>query len=93
MNKKSYRTCVCGDIETEIHLFFHCNFMMSHERSFAIGSCNIVTDNKSPELFDCLSNVELLRIFLFDLPDDEPSHFLVAAFCAVDDFRKYCNRF
>jgi len=57
INKKSYRTCVCCDIETEIHLFFTVNFMMPHERSFPIGSvCNIVTDNKPPEIFDCLSD-------------------------------------
>jgi len=73
INKKSFRTCVCGDIETEIHLFFYCN--------------------KSPEFFDCLSNVELLHVFLFGLPDDEPSHISVAVFCAVNDFLKYCNRF
>jgi len=36
---------------------------------------------------------ELLRIFLFGLPDDEPSHISVAVFCAVDDFLKSCNRF
>jgi len=29
----------------------------------------------------------LLRIFLFGLPGDEPSHTSVAVFCAVDDFR------
>jgi len=65
INKKSYRTCVCGDIETEIHLFFYCNF---HDAARAILSnrvYNIVTNNISPEFFDCLSNVELLRIFLF----------------------------
>jgi len=92
-NKKSYRTCVCGDIETEIHLFFHCNF---HDAARAILSnrvCNIVTDNKSTEFFDCLSIVELLRIFLFGLPDDEPSHISVAVFCAVDIVLKSCNRF
>ena len=54
---------------------------------------NIVTDNKSPEIFDCLSNVELLRIFLFGLPDDGPSHVSVAVFCAVDNFLKSSYRF
>ena len=28
----------------------------------------------------------MLRIFLFGLPGDEPSHISVAVFCAVDDF-------
>jgi len=93
INKRSYRTCVCGDIKTEIQLFFYCNF---HDAARAIlfnRVYNIVIDNKSPEFFDCLNNVELLRIFLFGLPDDEPSHILVAVFCAVDDFLKSCNRF
>ena len=93
INKKSYRTCVCGDIETEIHLFFYCNF---HDDARAILSnrvCNIVIDNKSPEFFVCLSNVELLRIFLFGLPDEESSRISVAVFRPVDDFLKSCNRF
>jgi len=103
INKKSYRTCVCGDIETEIHLFFCCNF---HDAARAIPFnrvYNIVTNNMSHEFFDCLSNVQLLRIFLFGLPDNEPSHVSVAVFCAVEpwmifsslviDFAKSCNRF
>jgi len=90
---KSYCTCVWGDIETEIHLFFYCKF---HDAARAILSnrvCNVVIDNKSSELFDCLNNVELLLIFLFRLPDDEPSHISDAVFCAVDDFLKSCNKF
>ena len=93
INKKSYRTCACGDIETEIHLFSYCNF---HDAARAIllnRVYNIAANNISPEFFDCLSNVELLRIFLFGLPDNEPSHISVAVFCAVDDFLKSCNRF
>jgi len=39
------------------------------------------------------TQVELLRIFLFGLPDNKPSHISVAVFCAVDDFLKSCNRF
>ena len=38
INKKSYRTCVCDDIETEIHLLFTVIFMMPYERSFPTGS-------------------------------------------------------
>jgi len=93
INKKSYRTCVCGCIETEIHLFFWCDF---HDAARAIlfnRVYNIVNNNISPEFFYCLSSVELLRIFLFGLPDNEPSHVSVAVFCAVDDFLKFCNRF
>ena len=81
INKKSYRTCVCGGIETEIHPFFCCDF---HDASRAIlfnRVYNIVTNNISPEFFDCLSSVELLRIFVFGLPDNEPSHVSVAVLC------------
>ena len=73
--------------------FFYCNF---HDAARAIlfnRVYNIVTNNISPEFFDCLSNVELLCIFLFGLPDIEPSHISVAVFCAVDDFLKSGNRF
>ena len=93
INKKSYRTCVCGDIETEIHHFFYCNFRAAARTIHSNRAGNIVTDNKSPEIFDCLSDVGLLRIFLFGLPDDEPSHISVAVFCAVDEFLTSCNRF
>jgi len=73
---------------------FTVNFMTPHERSILCNMvCNIATDNKSPELFGCLRNVELMHIFLFGLPEDEPSHISVAVFCAVDDFLKFCNRF
>jgi len=54
---------------------------------------NIVTDNKSLELFDCLSNDVLMLIFLFGLPDDELSHSSVAVFCSVDDLLKSCINF
>jgi len=93
INKKSYRTCVCDDIETEIHLLFYCNFHDAIRAILPNRVCNIVTDHKSPEFFDCLSNVELLRISLFGLPDDEPSHISVGVVCAVVDFLKSCNRY
>jgi len=93
INTKSYLTCVSGDIETEIHLFFCCKIHDDARAILCNGVCNIVTDNKSHEIFDCLSNVELLRVFLFGLPDDEPSHISVAVFCTVGDFRKSYNRF
>ena len=54
INKKLYRTCVCGGIEAEIHLFFCCDF---HDAARAIlfnRVYNIVTNNISPEFFDCL---------------------------------------
>jgi len=53
------------------NLFFYCKL---HDAARAILSnrvCSIVTVNKSPEIFDRLSDVELLRIFLFGLPDDQ----------------------
>jgi len=90
--KKSYRTCVCGDIETELHLFFYRKFHDAARAILCNRVCSIATD-ESPELFDCLNNVELLCIFLVGLPDDEPSHISVAVFCAVDDFLQSCNRF
>jgi len=45
------------------HLFFCCDF---HDAARAIlfnRVYNILTNNISPEFFDCLSSVELLRIF------------------------------
>ena len=63
----SYRTFVCRDIETEL-LFFYCKFHDAARAILCNRICTIVTDSKSPELFDCLSNVELMRIFLFGPP-------------------------
>ena len=85
-NKKSYRTCACGDIETALHLFFFYKLNDSARAILCNRVYNLVTDNKSPEFFGCLSNAELLPMFLFHLHDDEPSHISVAIFCAVDDF-------
>ena len=81
INKKSYRTCVCGDIETEIHLFFYCNFDDAARAILFNRVYNIATNNMSPGFFDCLSNVELLRIFVFGLPDNKPSHLGCCVLC------------
>jgi len=100
INKKSYRTCVCSDIETEIHLFFHCNF---HDAARAIlynRVYNIVTNNISPEFFDCLSNVSCC-VFSY-LACLITSHHISRLLCFVPwmifsslviDFDKSCNRF
>ena len=45
--KISCRICVCGEIETEINLFFYCNFHDSARAVLFNRVCNIVTDNKS----------------------------------------------
>ena len=93
ITKKSYRICVCGDIETELHILFYCKFHNAEPEILCNKVCNVVTDKKLPGHFEFVSNVELLRILLFGLPDDEPSHISMAAFCALDNFRKSCYRF
>ena len=100
INKKSYRACVCGDFETEIHLFFHYNFHDAARSILFNRVYNIVINNVSPEFFDCLSSVKLLHIFLFGLPDK--NHPMSRLLCFVPwmifsslviDFDKSCNRF
>jgi len=68
------------------------NIMMTHDSFFAIEyeDCN---RQQITQLCGWLSNVELVRTFLFGVLDDEQSHISVAVFCAVDDFLKSCNRF
>jgi len=61
INKKSYRIDVCGDIEAELHLSFYCKFHDAAQTVRCNKVCNILTDNKLSEHFDCLINVELLR--------------------------------
>jgi len=46
INKKSYRTCVCSDIETEIHLFSYCKYHHGARAILCNRVFNIVTDNK-----------------------------------------------
>jgi len=48
---------------------FTVTFMKAHARYFVTRSVIFLTANKSAEYFDCLSNVELLRLFLFGLSD------------------------
>jgi len=55
-----------------VNLFFYCKFHEAAQAILCNTVCNILTGNKSPELFDCLSNVGSMRL-LFGLPDDEPS--------------------
>jgi len=90
--KKSYRVCVCGGNETELHLFFCCNF---HDAAHAILShkvCDSLADNKLAEYFDCISNVKFLRLILCGL-SYAPIQISVTVFCTVDEFLKSCGRF
>jgi len=93
ISKKSYRIFVCGDTGIELHLSFYCKFHYTERAKPCNKVCNVLTDNELPEHFDRLSNVELVRLFLFGLPDDGPPHISVAVFCPVDDFFKSCDRF
>ena len=66
-----------------------------HDATLAIlcnKVCNILTDNKLAEHFDCSSNVELLHLLLFGLSDG-PIQISVAVFCAVDELLKSRDRF
>jgi len=55
----------------EIHLFFYCKFHDAARAILCNKVCKILTENNLAEHFDCLSNVELLRLFLFGLSDDD----------------------
>ena len=56
-------------MENEFHHFFYCKFHVAARAILCIKVCNISTDNKLAEHFHCLSNDELLRLFLFGLSD------------------------
>jgi len=73
---------------------FTITFKVPHARYFVTTNkiCNILTNNKLAEHLDRMSNVELLRLFLFGL-SDAPTQILVAVFCAVDELLKSCDRF
>jgi len=53
---------------------------------------NILTKHGLAERFERLGHVDLLRLFLFGVPDGS-TPVSVAVFGAVHEFRKCCNRF
>jgi len=66
ITKNSYRVCICDDMETEQHLFFHCNVhSTAHAVLFIILFVEHIAKCERAErfAFEHLGHVDLLRLF------------------------------
>ena len=91
ITKNNYRVCTCGEMETELHLFFHCNFHCAAWTALHNKVHDIRNETGFDERFERLSHTDLLRWYLYGVLD-APTAVSVAIFNAVDEFLK-CNRF
>jgi len=65
ITKNNYRVIVSGDIEIELHLFFHC----SPRAAFCNNVREILDKCGLAGCFERLGHVDLMRLFIFGLPD------------------------
>jgi len=92
LTKNNYRFCICGEMETELHLFFHCNVHCATRTALHNKVHDILNETGFAERFERLGHTDLLRLYLYGVPD-APTAVSVAVFGAVDEFLKCCNRF
>jgi len=79
-------------METELHLFVHCNVHCAARRTLHNDVHDILNETGFAERFEPLGHTDLLRLYLHGVPD-APTAVSVAIFNAVDEFLKYCDRF
>jgi len=53
-----YHPCLCGDLDIELHLFFHCS-----ARAALLSVCNVFGKCGFGERFEHLAHAALLRLF------------------------------
>jgi len=58
ITKNNYRVCMCGEIETELHLFFHSNV---HCAALHNKAQVILNETSFAERFERLGHTDLLR--------------------------------
>jgi len=92
MTKNNYRVCVCGEMEAELRLFFHCNVHCAARTALHNKVHDILNETGFAERFERLRHTDLLRLYLHGVPD-APTVVSVAIFKAVDEFLKCYNRF
>ena len=73
ITENNHRVCACGDIETELHLFFHCNVHCTAWTALYKNVHDILTKSGFAERFERLGHIDLLRLFLFCVPDASTS--------------------
>jgi len=89
--KYNYRVCICGKMESELHLVFHCNVHCAARTALHNKVHDILNETGFAERFGRLGHTDLLRLYLHGVPD-APTAVSVAIFNAVDEFLN-CDRF
>jgi len=78
-------------METELHLFFHCNVHCAVRTAFHNKVHDVLNETVFDERFERLGHTDLLRLYLCGVPD-APISVSVAIIKAVDEFLKRYNR-
>jgi len=91
ITKNNHRVCVCGEMETELHLFFHCIVHCAARTALHNNVHDILNETGFAERFERLGHTDFLRLYLHGVPD-APTAVSVAIFNAIDEFLKCCNR-
>jgi len=92
ITKNNYRVCICGGMETELHLIFRCNVHCAARAALHGGVRDILNEAGFAERLERLGQIDLLRLYLHGVPD-APTAVSVSIFNAVDEFLKCCERF
>jgi len=61
ITKNNYRVCICGEMETELHLFFHCNVHCAARTALHNKVHDILNETGFAERFERLGHTDLLR--------------------------------
>ena len=92
ITKNNFSVCICGEMETELHLFFHCNVHCAARTALHNKVHDILNETGFAQQFEHLGHADLLCLNLHGVPDT-PTSVSVAIFNTVDEFLKCCNKF
>ena len=62
ITKNNYRVCICGEMETELLLFFHCNVHCAARTALHNKVHDILNETGFAERFERLGHTDLLRV-------------------------------
>ena len=65
ITKNNYCVCMCGEMETELHLFFHCNVHCEARTALHNKAQVILNETSFAERFERLGHTDLLRLHLW----------------------------
>jgi len=65
ITKNNYCVCMCGEMETELRLFFHCNVHCAARTALHNKAQVILNETSFAERFERLGHTDLLRLHLW----------------------------